>query len=292
LQTIDLYATDATGNISNNFASLPNLTTLDIRFTRVGGPLADNSFTGNTSLRNIYIASSSYSTNDFFGNTGSNNGEVFYETPNLQNLYVYNNSNIAGELPDFSRNLDLRVIYIRNTSISGSIPLFSENTNLYYIRLDNNKFTSFPAFRGSNFKYIYVNGNEITGVIQELECTNLLRLYAGYNQISGTIPTFANCSNIQYLALENNSITNFARGTVDQCTRLRFLDLSNNNLSESSAINIISDLVDNYTNNPRSGVVVNLLGNSKITEQFILSNEIAAEQLSFLRNNARWSINI
>jgi hypothetical protein len=85
------------------------------------------------------------------------------------------------------------------------------------------------------------------------------------------------------LILFNNQFTNYTSGSFSQLYRIRYLDLSNNQLTQQAVNSIISDLYDNYTTVNRSSVTINLRGNSLPSGQDIL------DKVDFLRSKG-WSL--
>ena len=81
------------------------------------------------------------------------------------------------------------------------------------------------------------------------------------NSISGEIPDFTECPKLRYLAMYNNSFTSYKEGAFKELNRVRYIDLSSNNLSQTSIDKIVDDLYDNYTAVPRGGVTINIKNN-------------------------------
>ena len=61
-----------------------------------------------------------------------------------------------------------------------------------------------------------------------------------------------------YLTLYNNSFTSYKSGSFESLYQLKYLDISNNQLSSTALEQIIEDLYTNYTTTPRGGVTVNV----------------------------------
>jgi hypothetical protein len=302
LSYINLYGNACTGNIGTDFANLPALDWLEVRWSRLSGNLTDNSFLGSDNLRGFLMAGSWYNSSNFFSSNldaGGNlveRGKVFDNALNLQYFYLYSNRSISGALPNFSRNINLRVLYLTNTNINGFITNFSSNKRLYYMNLSNNQFTGgVPSFNGSQFYYIYLNSNQLEGQLPLLQCSNLRRFYVHYNKdLNGSVPTFEFCPRLQYAYFYNNNLSGWATGTMDKNTWLRRLDISNNRLSVGAVRNIISDMMLNYQNNARSNVTVNLLGQTDfngnpVTEADVVADEATFDNLKFLRT-VGWTI--
>lgn len=256
-------------NIGSAFAnqSLSSLNTLDLRWTSASGGLEDNSFDGADALQHIRFAGSAHNDNDFYGTaaskSNSKNGEVFSNMANLQWLYVYSNGNIAGELPDFSNNTNMRGIYIRNTNTNGPLPNLVSNQSLYYLRLDSNAMTgTIPTWSTNALSYVFCYNNQLSGSLPALNTPYLYYLYLQNNNLSGNIPDMSGAIRLQRLYLNSNSISGYNQNALKYNTSLSILDLSNNQLTASVGTPLINDLYDNYAGNPRSGVSINLLGNA------------------------------
>ena len=115
-----------------------------------------------------------------------------------------------------------------------------------------------------------------------------------YNNITGTLPKFEFCPRLQYAYFYNNEITGYDRETFHRNTWLRRLDISNNRLSAGSMQNVIFDMLDNYARNPRSGVVINMVGQTTasgtpVTENDVTVDETTVEALQTLRS-VGWTI--
>lgn len=281
LEDINLYNTDATGDISNNFSNLPSLERLDLRGTRIGGTIESNSFTGSTNLRTILIRGGSFDTNDFIKN------DSLFGLINLRTLYIYNNQNIGGTLPDFSDNENIRSILVQNTSMSGSIPTFDSNENLSNLRLRFNQFSGYmPAFSSSSLRTIDVTSNNLTSdsdnLFPVLNCPNLRILRLSNNNFNNQISSFENCVSLLQVDLSNNNFSSYVSGSLRNNLSLNSVNVSSNNLPLGSIKDIINDLYNNWEQNNRGNVFVNLRGNN-YTESDLISDEIINSRLELLR---------
>jgi len=288
LGTIHMYGSSTVAsNIGADFSNkgLSSLSYLDLRWTSASGELRDSSFIGADSLSTILFAGSRHTGTDFFGTTasiaGGGTGEVFAEMGNLQWLYTYSNSNIAGPLPNFSSNANLRGLYIANTGINGNLPLLVGNNNLYYLRLNSNSMTgTIPSWTSNRLTYAYLYNNGFAGSLPALNTPYLYILDLHNNQISGNLPDMSGATRLQILYLNNNSIVGYTPEALKYNTILRTLDMSNNALNAGVGTNIISDLYDNYFLNPRSGVSINLLGNNGLSRDAIINDGSGQEENS------------
>ena len=294
LGQLNFYASAVTGNIETAFSSLQSLTYLELRWTGVSGRLDDNSFANTNSLQYLLLAGSGYSTSDFFGtqdsiDNNSGSGEVFKNTLDLRWMYLYNNTSAAGKLPDFSSNVNLTGLYFHSTGINGPLQTFANNTSLYYLRISNCQVSgTVPAFTGNGLRYIYLYSNQLAGQVPKFTTPYLYQLYLQYNNLTGNIPDLSGCTRLQRVYLNNNSINGYTPGALKYNSSLSVIDFSNNQLPNTAGSNIIADLYDNISLNPRTGVSVNLLGNS-MTREGIQNDGTEGEtstanKLSFLEN--------
>ena len=300
LSQLYCYASNVEVNMTSNptvFQSLPSLTTLELRHTGVTGRLDDVSFTNTTALQHIRFAGGSIAGADFFGtqdskDNNSGNGEVFKLFTDLRWVYVYSATGTTGDLPDFGNCSALSGLYLHGTGLTGSITSFSVNPSLYYLRLSNNNFSgSVPAFTGNGLQYIFMYSNGFAGQVPKLTTPFLYELQLHYNSLTGNVPDLSGCTRLRQIYLNNNSISGYIEGSLRYNTTISIIDLSNNSLSSATGPKIISDLFENYTLNPRSGVSVNLLGNSTtgLTRDSIINDgtdgdNSTANKLSFLEN--------
>ena len=152
------------------------------------------------------------------------------------------------------------------TGVGGTpLPTFAGNQNIKYIDLSNNNFEGIINLENlSRLEEVYLSGNNFNSITNLSGLPALKYFIVSNNPIlSGFVPNFSSGTpNIQFISLNNCDINGFSPGRLSGITRLRSIDLSNNNLSQSNVDLILDDLVANYNNAQRSGVVVNLTGNS------------------------------
>lgn len=139
-------------------------------------------------------------------------------------------------------------------------PSFSGNNNLYRVDLRNNKFKGTISLVNLNkLRFFYASGNIIDNIGNLSNLGALNYFYAGNNNIFGSVPDFsASAPNLQFAGLENNNLNVYPIGSLRTMTRLRSLDLSNNNLNDAAIDKILEDLLINYNSAKRGGVVINL----------------------------------
>ena len=83
------------------------------------------------------------------------------------------------------------------------------------------------------------------------------------NSISGSIPDLSTCTRLSTISLSNNNFNSYSSGSFTNLTRVRFIDISGNTgMSDEQIGKILSDLVINYNNSPRSGVTLNFRNTS------------------------------
>ncbi|GAB4860026.1 hypothetical protein Ancab_040422 [Ancistrocladus abbreviatus] len=136
--------------------------------------------------------------------------------PNLEALYLYDNSNLVGHLPEFRNTSKLRALSLGNTGFSGRIPTSISNLGLL---------TVFSVYF-CNFQ------GPIPYSLGKL--TKLTILELSLNQFEGQIPpSLANLTKLEFLAINDNMFTGEIPSFLANFTNLSFLELGNNNLHGS-----------------------------------------------------------
>ena len=294
LERLTFYATNLGAiNFPSNFSNT-NLDTLDLRYTSIkgGAPgdetevIKEGTFFTCPNIKNIYIDSGNLLAQEI-------NVNAFKQNPKLYYLWLRSYGRVNGSLPDFSANSELRYLFLERNNFSGSLPNFGNNGNIHYVNVQSNSFTNFiPAFTNlSNLRYLYLQNNNFTGIGEPNNLTNLYYYYAHNNQLQGEIPDFTTCTNLRYLTLYNNQLTAYKVGSFKSLYRIRYFDLSNNNLNQTAQDNILLDLYDNWNAIKRGGVTVNLRGNkNSVGVNETPSDEVKEKALILVQNG--WNISV
>jgi len=308
LQSISFFATDVTGNFNGALADLGELISCDVRFTRLYGNVTSSTFRNATKLRIFYIAggflglsSTQPNANTTIQYDNTFDSDAFYDAASLVNLFIYDNPYIIGNIPDLSRNSSLAYLYIQNVRMTGGLTSFTPNRNLQWLIVRGTRINQpMPQYTNASFRGIYLNNNLLHGLLPEIQCQNLIHLYLNNNNLGkdsdgnidtslGKIPSFASSRRLQFVGLNNNFFTSYEGGAFLTNTSLRVLSLANNLLTLQDGFAILSDLKFNWGLSNRSGVRIDLRGNPGITEDAILNDFVAGENLLFLRSKG-WSI--
>jgi hypothetical protein len=300
------YRSYITGNLGGEFSNKPALTYLDLRFTNFSGGLGTSEFSGSTNLSTVYIQGGNWSGHgdNFFGNTSgstgysysaSNDGTVsdsnVFTPTNMYRFYAFDNRNISGFLPNMTQARNLYYLLLRNTNLTGTIPNFAFSTNLQYLRLEGCRFTGqIPTFSNSSFRYIRLENNQFQFGLPTQSLSNCYLFYAHGNSLSGDIPSFANCPNLQYLKLDNNNFTGYISTSMSTARYIRNFDVSGNNLQVPHIQSILSDMLANYQLRPRRGVTVNLLGQN--VSGGVGESDLSEDSLATLNNLRSFGWNI
>ena len=266
LKTIGLYA--ASGISGSRFPEFtnPNLTSLDLRYTGIkgGAPRGNESFVipketfqNTPNLSGLYIDS---------GNllSKSIHPDAFVNVTALSYLWYRSYGRTNGNLPSFAGNPNLRYLRLFQNAFSGPVPNFATNPNIYYVNLNNNKFTgTLPKYRNlSKLYYLALQNNNFSGIDDFENLPALRYLYVHNNQITGLIPDLSECPKLYYLIMSNNNFTGYTPGAFKELYRIRYIDLSDNDLSPFDIDKLLEDLKDNWVSVNRGGVTVNLRSNN------------------------------
>ena len=145
-------------------------------------------------------------------------------------------------LPSFQGANLLQEVRLYNNNFSGEINL-KNLPSLTKIILRQNNLSTFGDYEGLN---------------------NLIILSVSNNaNLTGNLPNFSTGSpNIRTISLNGCNLNSYIQGSIADLFKLRSIDLANNSFNSSSIDTILNDCLVNYSNFPRTGVVVNLSGNA------------------------------
>ena len=178
---------------------------------------------------------------------------------------------IRGEFFDPSQAPSLQEIISYSTGWGKDIPggtqfpSFAGNSVIRYVRLEDNNFSgNVQLSNHSNLQEFYASQNDLTAITVFTSLPALEYLSVSSNPNLGPdLPNFSQGSpNIKNIGCNNCNFTNYIDGSFSTCTRIRSVDLSNNNFNTLIIDTILSDLVDNYNAAPRGGVIFNMMGNA------------------------------
>ena len=301
LTKLYLYAAKTTGGFPK-FTN-PKLDYLDNRYNSMngGGPTSNPSDTNFVLPRDTFIGAPKlqtfYSVNSYNGNSKPIHPDAFTFTPELTNLYWYSYYNTGGSLPDFTNCGNLKWLHLSNNRFGddgSGMPAFTTNTNINYIYLHNNQLSgTIPEIKNlPSLYYLYLYNNNFNQLSEFGSLPNLQRLYVHINNIQGAIPDFTECPNMRYLALFRNKFNAYTVGSFKELYNIRYIDVSNNQLPQSSINKIVDDLYDNWTDYKRGGVSINLRNNTAIGSTIpSLPSDPQLDKIYELRASG-WSITI
>tara|TARA_Y100000004_G_scaffold172503_1_gene209392 strand:+ start:967 stop:3576 length:2610 start_codon:yes stop_codon:yes gene_type:complete len=193
------------------------------------------------------------------------NKNAFVSNTKLQILRIRSGGRIPGNVPVLSNCTLLRLLYMNTNNFTGNLPNFSSNQLIEYIDFSNNNLSgNIPNFINlQNLRVLGLQSNNLTGVGQLSSLTSLTTLNLSNNSISGSIPDLSTCTRLSTISLANNNFNSYSSGSFTNLTRVRFIDISGNtSMSDEQIGKILSDLVINYNNSPRSGVTLNFRNTS------------------------------
>lgn len=285
LKNLDIQNTRLIGYLPPAFRGNTSLQSINLRGTNLVGSSISKVLDANMfddcleTLEKFSFYSSSLEPSKTIENT------AFEGCEKLKEVEMKSNGNsISGPLPDISSCLNLENIIFTDTLMTGNVfPSITNFVNLLLVNLSNNSLSgNVPVYSNASLKYLYLNNNQLN-TISNLDTPELIWLYIQFNQLTGMFPDLSNLLNISIIAANNNDFSGYTPGTFRYMGSLARLDLSVNNFGSTQINNIVNDLYDNYEENPRPGVIVNLAGNGTPNPA------TAGLQIDYLRNQG-WSI--
>ncbi|XP_057797392.1 receptor-like protein 7 [Salvia miltiorrhiza] len=195
--------------VSCNLSHFPNfikhsddLRTLDLSYNRIGGEIP--SWIGGTQLQSLNLCF----------NLLTDLQKPYHIPASLEWLQLDSNQ-LKGELhlpiPSASQ---LSYLSLANNSVSGSIP------------------TSLCS--ATRLNALDLSGNRLSGSIPPCLLENISDLDLSQNNISGSIPdNFPMDCWLQYLDLNNNTLEGKIPKSLERCEQLRFMNVGNNNITDS-----------------------------------------------------------
>ena len=186
----------------------------------------------------------------------------------LGTLQYYSYGRTTGSIPNVNGLTSLSGLYLSRNAFTGTPPALSSLSNLYQVDLSFNQLTgSTPEYRNlGSLQFLYLHNNNLTGLGNLVNLQQLRRFYAHNNSITGTIPNFSECPRLDYLILYNNQFTDYTSGSFSGLTRIRYIDVSGNSLTQQAVDQILIDSLANYNSAARRGVTINLRNNATPSE--------------------------
>ena len=271
LERISFYRTDLGQiNFPNKFTN-PVLTHLDIRYTYIKGGkpgVADadqthvihaDTFEDAPELSNLYILSNKLLSGK------SIDPNAFIKNPNLAHFRYYSYGRTSGSIASlFNTNTKLHTLVANRNAFTGSPPNFAANPLIRYVNLSYNQLDGVvPSYANLNsLRFIYLQNNQLTSLSEPGLLPSLQKFQLNDNQLSGSIPDFTGCTNLRTLTLHRNNFTGYTDGAFKKLYKIKYLDISFNNLSQSALNKILEDLLENWQSVKRGGVTINLKSQS------------------------------
>ncbi|CAM6012363.1 unnamed protein product [Sphagnum balticum] len=170
---------------------------------------------------------------------GSNSGPSITEV----NLAQYN---LSGPIsPSFNSFLNLIQLELQNNALNGLLPLLTELTSLRTLQLQYNSLSGgLPQWlvQLPHLSELNLSGYNLTGPIPPSfgNLRNLTSLSLDYNDLNGSLPLLNRSVNLQYLLLQNNSLSGLIPEWLADLPSLSELFVWNNNFSSPIPPSILS----------------------------------------------------
>ncbi|KAG5532932.1 hypothetical protein RHGRI_027250 [Rhododendron griersonianum] len=229
LTNLDLFRNYLTGPLSSSIANLTQMQHLQLGFNALSGEVPKE-LGKLTNLAGIACKKFEHHTyiilrlDSFFQSSGVS-GAIPSTFAALQNLQIVwgSDNELTGSIPEFIGNwsklsnlrisdlsngssllaflkdmTSLSTLILRNNHISGTIPSnIGDYQNLSQLDLSFNNLTGpIPnsLFNSSSLVYLFLGNNKLNGTPPALKSPSLLHIDVSYNQLSPTLPSWANNS--------------------------------------------------------------------------------------------------
>lgn len=263
LTAVSIMATDARGQLLS-LSGCVKLQSCDLYATGFGDATAgyvitDTHFDACRSTLSFFRVTSGN-----FGRNSSFSTNCFKNMNALSYLEITSyKTGISGVLPAFTSTKNIVYILIYNTFLNGTIPDFAGCNSLFYLFLYGNDFDGkVPNIESPNMQHLLLSYNRLNR-FDAIKTVSLRRLHLAFNAIP-SIPDMSNLIYLQEFEMQNQNVSSvsYTTGAFAGMTSIRSINISNNNISQSGVNQILKDLEENYKTRNRSGVYVNLTGNS------------------------------
>ncbi|CAJ1953073.1 unnamed protein product [Sphenostylis stenocarpa] len=254
LENLDLSYNKLQGNIPATFFSLANLTELDLSSNNLSGSVHFPFFSKLQNLQYLYLSQNELTLNfesnvnnysfsylksldlSFMGLTEF--PKLSGKVPNLSFLDLSNNK-IHGRVPNWLH--EMRSLYLLDLShnrLTQSLNQFSRNHQLKVLYLSFNSLSgdiSSSICNASSIRILQVSHNKLTGIIPQClaNSSSLEVLDLQLNKLHGTLPTFSNNCGLRTLDLYGNQLEGSLPESLSNCTHMEDLDLGNNQLEDT-----------------------------------------------------------
>ncbi|XP_027152368.1 probable LRR receptor-like serine/threonine-protein kinase At3g47570 [Coffea eugenioides] len=286
LEKLGMENANVTGILPQEVGNLSKLEVVQLTSNRLRGPVTLKLFNIST-LQFI-----SLSENSFSGELPSTLG-VFL--PNLEELYLGENTFTGAILTSISNASRLRVLDIGGNHFTGAIPHSLGNLRLLEVlSVTNNDFFGDLRSNGlsfitslancKNLKSLRINGNPLNGFLPKSIgnlSSSLGSFHAGRCGIKSEIPSsIGNLSNLVELYFDNNSLTGLIPTTIKWFLKLQRIDLSDNQILgaiPSEFCNLLNLGELGLGQNKLSGMVPSCLGNvTTLRYVYLNSNNLSS----------------
>ncbi|KAA3472874.1 receptor-like protein 12 [Gossypium australe] len=176
---------------------------------------------------------------------------AIFRLPNLETIWLVDNLDLTGYLPEFNFSNKLKKLALWNTSFSGELPASIENLNsLEFLGLGHCNFSgSVPSTLGNlpNLKFLDLATNSFTGSVPPTlgNLTKLDTLDLHDNNFMGFIPSeLTNLTQLTSLNLLGNMLHGSVPSSILRLEKLKFFDCDDNRLGGILEMDAFLELKD------------------------------------------------
>ncbi|XP_047943050.1 receptor-like protein 7 [Salvia hispanica] len=229
LTTLTLYNCSLKGSIPSTFANLTKLTHVDLSYNSLTGSLSSTLFEGLSNLVYLYL-----SFNSFYGSIPHS----LYDLPSLLGIHLdYNQFNGTFQLVNLLSLTNLTFLGLSHNRLSVDVGNVNSSSyggfQLKELYLNSCNLSHFPVFiKHLDLKYLDLSANRIAGEIPSwIWGTQLMYLGLSFNLLTDIQKPYHIPSSLLALDLDSNQLKGELQLPIPLESQLQFISIANNSLS-------------------------------------------------------------
>ncbi|XP_063992033.1 leucine-rich repeat-containing protein egg-6-like [Diachasmimorpha longicaudata] len=144
---------------------------------------------------------------------------ILSEFPKLQQLYLRRNNLEGLIVPSWHLSLpDIKQLYLDDNRLESTDFLTGLSRSLTHLSLANNHLSFFKTESLDNLEVLNLDNNQLSKLCENESCSEGVYLN--------------NATNVRFLSLSNNNLSRMDQGAMKDLVNVKYLNLANNSLSE------------------------------------------------------------